>query len=302
MTPDQNNMKSQYFRASVGAVIINGEGKVLAFDRRDIPGAWQLPQGGIEVGEEPIDAIKREVLEETGIKQDDLALIRKHPAYLTYELPHEYRSEKTGRGQTQQWFLFRYSADESQIQLSENGEFIAWGWMPFQELIKKAVSFRKEVYRQIAAEFSEIQRMYLMSIEDDPLYEKVIDSYDKFKKEAKKHKRLNRMLWWAASAISVGVAITATLDIVFKGNNLQTYSAILALILPLVTGYVVMRTPEKLWILETSTRNCLKDLSDELEFEYTRNPEFDRKPFEKRYLEIMADASSKWVKTKQGTG
>ena len=156
MTPGQNNSGSQYYRASVGAVITNGKGEVLAFERRDIPGAWQLPQGGIEEGEEPIDAIKREILEETGIKQEDLVLIREHPDFLTYELPLEYRSEKTGRGQTQQWFLFRYAADESRIQLSENCEFIAWEWMPFQELTKKAVSFRKEVYRRIAAEFTEI--------------------------------------------------------------------------------------------------------------------------------------------------
>lgn len=58
MTPGQNISRSQYFRASVGALITNGKGEVLAFERRDVPGAWQLPQGGIAEGEEPIDAIR----------------------------------------------------------------------------------------------------------------------------------------------------------------------------------------------------------------------------------------------------
>ena len=157
MTLTQNKSRTQYFRASVGAVVINGKGEALAFERRDVSGAWQLPQGGMEEGEEPIDAIMREIFEETGIKKEDLILIREHPDYLTYELPPEYRSEKTGRGQTQRWFLFRYAADESQIKLSTNGEFVAWEWMPLQELIKETVSFRKEVYRRVRAAFTEIR-------------------------------------------------------------------------------------------------------------------------------------------------
>ncbi len=157
MTLGQNNLRSQYFRASVGAVITNTKGEVLAFLRRDTPGAWQLPQGGIEEGEKPIDAIKREILEETGIKQKDLVLIREYPDYLTYELPLEYRSEKTGQGQTQKWYLFRYTAEELRLQLSEKGEFIGWQWIRLQELIKKTVSFRKDVYRRIAEEFTEIR-------------------------------------------------------------------------------------------------------------------------------------------------
>ena len=142
-----------------------------------------------------------------------------------------------------------------------------------------------------------------MSIEDDKLYKEVIERYRWFRDEAKKHKRLNRSLWLGSSIISVLVAITAAFEFtIINGINSHHISTILALILPLVTGYVVLRTPEKLWIFEISTRNRLKNLSKELEFEFDRNKNFDRQGFEKKYLEIMAESNDKWVEIKQRTG
>lgn len=142
-----------------------------------------------------------------------------------------------------------------------------------------------------------------MSIEEDKLWKKVTGRYKWFADEAKKHRRLYRILWLGASIISVLVAITAAFDFtIFNVIKSRQISAILALILPLVTGYVVLRTPETLWILETSIRNRLKDLSVELEFQFERDPKFDRQDFEKKYLAIMAESNDKWVEIKRGAG
>ncbi len=142
-----------------------------------------------------------------------------------------------------------------------------------------------------------------MSIQEDKLYKKVTDRYKWFEDEAKKHRRLNRILWLGSSIISVLVAITAAFDFtIFNVIKSRQISVILALILPLVTGYLVLRTPEKLWILETSIRNRLKDLSVELEFQFERNPKFNRQDFEKKFLALMAESNDKWVEIKRGAG
>lgn len=115
------NLPSQYFRAGVGAVILNGCGTVFAIERKAAPGSWQLPQGGLDAGEDPLQGIFREVFEETGIKQGDLKLLGQYPEPLAYELPAEYRKPKTGRGQVQYWFLFRYHGDEKRIDITREG-------------------------------------------------------------------------------------------------------------------------------------------------------------------------------------
>ena len=145
----------EYFRAGAGAVIINGQGKVLALERAGIEGAWQLPQGGLKKGEEPLDSVYRETAEETGIQKSDLEHLDSASEPLVYELPKEARSEKTGRGQVQYWFLFRFSGKESSIDLQKGGEFRAWRWLPFAELIQSTVEFRRPVYRRLGETFEE---------------------------------------------------------------------------------------------------------------------------------------------------
>jgi putative (di)nucleoside polyphosphate hydrolase len=147
---------SQFFRASVGAVIMNSEGRVLALERSDTEGSWQFPQGGIDDHEEPLAAAFREVREETGIAPDSLLLIRQHPHLLSYELPREWRSPKVGRGQTQRWFLFRFLLPDNLITLPSPGEFRLWRWLDFHELMPLVAAFRQELYRAIAREFTEI--------------------------------------------------------------------------------------------------------------------------------------------------
>src|SRR5687768_11463783 len=94
----------EYFRAGVGAVIVGGDGRLFVFERRDVAGAWQFPQGGLERGERPVDAVYREIREETGIRRRALRLLARHPELLAYELPPRARSKKTGLGQVQYWF------------------------------------------------------------------------------------------------------------------------------------------------------------------------------------------------------
>lgn len=145
---------AEYFRAGVGAVIIDGRGMVLALERSAMAGAWQFPQGGLKEGEEPIAAAYREIAEETAIAEYDLELLASAPEPLAYELPREARSIKTGRGQVQYWFLFRFLGKDSAINLELGGEFRDWKWLQFSELLDLTVEFRRPVYRRLVELFA----------------------------------------------------------------------------------------------------------------------------------------------------
>ncbi|HSO19939.1 MAG TPA: RNA pyrophosphohydrolase [Desulfosarcina sp.] len=147
---------AQYFRAGVGAVIADGRGNVLALEREDIPGAWQLPQGGIEADEAPLQAALREVFEETAISETRLERLDAYPEPLVYELPAHAWRKKTGRGQVQYWFLFRFTGSDGAIDVMRGREFRAWKWMPFDRLIALTAGFRRPVYRRLAERFRDL--------------------------------------------------------------------------------------------------------------------------------------------------
>jgi putative (di)nucleoside polyphosphate hydrolase len=144
---------SQYFRAGAGALIVNDEGMVLALERSDVAGVWQLPQGGLDRFEEPADAALREASEETGIPGSALELLQACPEPLAYELPLAMRSERTGRGQVQYWFLFRFRGTDALLDVASGAEFRSWKWMRFGRLIELVADFRKPVYRHLARHF-----------------------------------------------------------------------------------------------------------------------------------------------------
>lgn len=148
-------MPDQYFRAGVGAVIINKCGQLLTLERKDIPGSWQFPQGGLDEGEKTHSGVLREVEEETAISPQKLELISQYPEPLAYELPPQARRRKTGRGQVLYWFLFRYVGKKNKIDLSNSKEFKAWKWTSSEQAIAETVDFRKNIYRRLLAYFGE---------------------------------------------------------------------------------------------------------------------------------------------------
>src|SRR4029450_8862729 len=132
-------------------MIINDQGHVLVIERTDIAGAWQMPQGGLEDDEDPLDGAYREVAEETGVEKANLEFVKACRELLVYELPRDARSKKTGRGQVLYWFLFRFVGDQ-QRSGTRTRESRGWRWMPFDRVVDGVTSFRKPMYERLAHE------------------------------------------------------------------------------------------------------------------------------------------------------
>jgi len=144
---------TQTFRASVGVVVIDSDGMVLAFERADEPGQWQLPQGGLGFDEEPLAAARRELWEETGLGDDEVRLLAEHPEWLVYELPRY--SSKHGRGQAQKWFLFELTmATTIDLQRAQSDEFQDWKWTTLEGLRDETIEFRRGVYSRLLEHFA----------------------------------------------------------------------------------------------------------------------------------------------------
>jgi len=143
------------FRANVGIVLVNDQGKVLALERSDIKGAWQMPQGGLDEGEEPVTAAVRELWEETAISLKQIQLLQECEDWLVYELPKEMRTAKIGRGQAQKWFLFRFTGTDEHIDLkkAQDQEFSQWKWTELTQLAQDTITFRQPIYQRLAKEF-----------------------------------------------------------------------------------------------------------------------------------------------------
>ena len=141
-------MPSMHFRAGVVAVVSDSTGRVMAFERGDIPGQWQLPQGGIDVGEEPLAAAWRELQEETGLGPDEVDLVGEFDDWTVYEWPRPVRQSGKRLGQAQRWFTFRVR-DDGIEPTPDQDEFVAWQWVEPSWLIDQIVDFRRDVYRRV---------------------------------------------------------------------------------------------------------------------------------------------------------
>ena len=141
--------KAQTLRAGIGAIILNKDGLVLGFERKDFPDEWQFPQGGLDEGEELLDAVKREIYEETGIEANDIKLLAEAPVPTVYEFPNK----SPHRGQVHRWFLFRLESSDEAITLGDQKEFHAWKWTSMDEMIENVVSFKKSVYQELGDYF-----------------------------------------------------------------------------------------------------------------------------------------------------
>ncbi|MEZ5871328.1 MAG: RNA pyrophosphohydrolase [Nitratireductor sp.] len=158
------------YRRCVGIMVLNRAGLVWAGRRiviknDEMEGAvqlWQMPQGGIDKGEEPEPAARRELWEETGMRS--VSLLAEAPDWINYDLPPNLvgRALKGRyRGQTQKWFAYRFEGDENEIAINpppggHTAEFDQWDWKPMQELPELIVPFKRGVYEQVVSCFSHL--------------------------------------------------------------------------------------------------------------------------------------------------
>jgi len=143
---------SRHFRAGVVIVVRRADGDLLVFERTDSSGQWQLPQGGLEREESPIDAAWRELGEETGLGPADVALVGEHPEWTVYEWPPEVVGAGARLGQAHRWFFFQPLADDALVPTPDGHEFSAWRWASAQWLIEQVVPFRRPGYRRVLGE------------------------------------------------------------------------------------------------------------------------------------------------------
>lgn len=155
------------YRLCVGIMVLNAQGLVWAGHRiaesdSEFAGTtklWQMPQGGIDKGEEPLAAAHREIFEETGM--ESLTLIGEAPDWIKYDLPADLVGvalKGKYRGQTQKWFAFRFHGAEREIRINpppagEKAEFDQWAWRPMADLPGLIVPFKRKLYDEVVAAF-----------------------------------------------------------------------------------------------------------------------------------------------------
>ena len=149
------------YRPNVGAALFNRRGEVLVAKRADLQAfqhyPWQLPQGGIDGGEEPRRAVLRELQEEIGT--DAATIIGEIPDWLTYEFPAEVLQKFGNRygGQRQRWFALRFWGTDDLIRLDADAhpEFSDWRWVPLTSIVDLAVPFKRHIYQSVVEAFSQ---------------------------------------------------------------------------------------------------------------------------------------------------
>lgn len=155
------------YRPCVGIMVLNKNNLVWAGRRivladSEMAGTdmlWQMPQGGIDKGEDPLPAALRELYEETGMRT--VSLLAEAPDWINYDLPADMVGialKGKYRGQTQRWFAFRFEGDESEIAINpppggHEAEFDSWAWKPMEQLPQLIVPFKRKVYEDVVAAF-----------------------------------------------------------------------------------------------------------------------------------------------------
>lgn len=160
--PDRTLLKARIdhplksYRPCAGIVLINHAGLVFIGERRGMAGNnWQMPQGGIDEGEQPIDAAKRELFEETGVNKVDF--LAEGSGWHCYDIPQARRPkywENRYIGQCQHWFAFRFTGQDKDVNLDlHEPEFSLWRWAPAEEVLEIVVSFKRQIYESVLDEF-----------------------------------------------------------------------------------------------------------------------------------------------------
>jgi len=152
--------KNDRYRRGVGVMLLNSEGKAFVGARIDNSDeAWQMPQGGIDEGEEPWETALRELEEETGIAPSLVERVAACPERLKYDLPEDLRPRLWGgkyAGQDQDWFLARFLGKDSDIDIATgHPEFREWKWIEPRHLPDLIVPFKRDLYRRLLNEFAD---------------------------------------------------------------------------------------------------------------------------------------------------
>ena len=151
--------KNLPLRIGIGIVVLNSKNKVFVGKRKDNPfDKWQMPQGGVNSDEPLLQAMKRELVEETSIK--NIKVIKEFDKWLQYELPENLIGKiwkGKYRGQKQKWFVVKFLGNDEEININtKHAEFIDWKWADVDKLPKLIVLFKKDIYEEIAVELKKI--------------------------------------------------------------------------------------------------------------------------------------------------
>jgi putative (di)nucleoside polyphosphate hydrolase len=145
------------YRPCVGILLLDESGRIFVGERIDTPGAWQMPQGGIDEGETAVEAAFRELKEETGIDAAELLVMSNE--WRSYDVPAELAGKVWGgrfRGQAQLWAVFRFTGDTAQIDVqTAQPEFSRWKWTDPTTLLDQIVEFKRDLYGEVLEEFAE---------------------------------------------------------------------------------------------------------------------------------------------------
>lgn len=148
------------YRRGVGLMLFNPQGLVFVGRRNDTVDAWQMPQGGIDEGETPVQAALRELEEEVGTAHAEI--LAESPEWRQYDLPPELVGKVWKgryRGQVQKWFALRYAGRDCDIDIrTKHAEFSDWRWVRYDQLIELIVPFKRELYSAVIAEFATLAR------------------------------------------------------------------------------------------------------------------------------------------------
>ena len=155
----ENKFKNLPLRSGVGIVVLNKNNKVFVAKRIDNPkNYWQMPQGGIDNGENYLNAAFRELEEETSIK--NVSLVKEIEGYTYYNLPVNLLGiiwKGKYKGQKQKWFIMRFNGNDSEINIkTKKAEFLEWKWVDVDQITRLVVNFKLEVYKKIKAEIKNI--------------------------------------------------------------------------------------------------------------------------------------------------
>lgn len=147
------------YRPCVGICLFNRNGQVFVGERIDTPGAWQMPQGGIDAGESLEAAALRELQEETGLSGEQADILKIAEETITYDLPQSLIERLWNgkyHGQEQTWVAMRFKGSDSDIRLDAHNppEFSRWQWVDLPQTLELIVPFKRETYKQVIALFS----------------------------------------------------------------------------------------------------------------------------------------------------